>query len=174
VPGAEAQPGSLTLTAWIYDSALGAVAGEVRMWALRKKGLIVVDDAVTVTWVGGAHRPRIAHLRHQLRPPAGRGVVLPLIVRYLLRPSIDLRDLARLLQGSGIEQHFLDAVRIAVVPGTSALMVVSSTAKLDDVRPAIERGLARGDVSLLHVWLTPSALDVLHRAAQDLAAGVLH
>lgn len=159
------------MTAWIYDSPMGAAAGEVRMWDLREQGVILVQDAVTVTWVGGAHRPRIGHLRHQSELVLGRGAVLPTIVRFLLRPSLDPGDLATLLQGSGIDRHFLETVRSALVPGTSALMVLSSTATLDDVRPTIERGLARGDVSLIHVWLTPSALDILRRAAQSLETG---
>jgi uncharacterized membrane protein len=94
--------------------------------------------------------------------------VLGTIVRSLLRPSLELGHLAGLLQGSGIDMYFLEAVRSALVPGTSALMVLSSTANLDDVRPAIERGLARGDVSLVHVWLTASALEILRRAAEEL------
>ena len=166
--------GSFTLTAWIYDSPMGAAAGEVRMWDLREHGVILVEDAVTVTWISGAHRPRIGHLRHPLGTAPGRGAVLPNIVRFLLRPSLDpsqLSKLARKLNGSGIDHHFLHEVRSALVPGTSALMVLSDTADLDDVRPAIERGLARGDVSLLHVWLARPALEILRRASDELETG---
>jgi uncharacterized membrane protein len=143
------------------------------MWDLRRNGVIVVDDAVMVTWVDGAHRPRIGHLRHQLGPGASQGGVLGTIVRSLLRPSLEPSDLARLVQGSGIDRHFLDAIRSALLPNTSALMVLSSSANLDDVRPVVERGLARGDVSLVHVWLTASAPEILRLAAEDLGARTL-
>jgi uncharacterized membrane protein len=136
--------------------------------------VILVEDAVTVTWISGAHRPRIGHLRHPLGTAPGRGAVLPNIVRFLLRPSLDPSQLSKLagkLNGSGIGHHFLHEVRSALVPGTSALMVLSDTADLDDVRPAIERGLARGDVSLLHVWLERPALEILRRASDELETG---
>ena len=68
----DSEPDSLEddLTVWLYDSAMGAAAGEVRLKDLQQQGAVKVVDAVTVTWVPGAHQPRIGHLRHDHR---GRG-----------------------------------------------------------------------------------------------------
>ena len=58
----------------------------------------------------------------------------------------------------------------ALRPETSALLVLSSNPDLDQVRPVIERGLARGDVILKHARLPDDALEVLQQAVHDLQA----
>ena len=77
-------------------------------------------------------------------------------------------DLAERLAGIGIDLVFLDELRSQLRPETSALLVLSSDPDLDQVRPVIERGLARGDVILKHARLPDDALDVLQQAVHDL------
>jgi uncharacterized membrane protein len=72
------------------------------------------------------------------------------------------------LAGIGIDLVFLDELRSQLRPETSALLVLSSDPDLDQVRPVIERGLARGDVILKHARLPVDALDVLQQAVRDL------
>jgi uncharacterized membrane protein len=174
-PGTDAGPtwpleGTPTLTVWVYDSPMGAAAGEVRLKDLRQRGAITVHDAVTVIWVFGAHQPRIGHLRHATSAAAVRGSVLGALVGALvLTPAVDaaagsgIGGLAYRLRGTGIDQRFLAEVRSSLTPGSSALLVLSSDADLDAVRPVIERGLARGDVRLLHALLTGDAPEALRR-----------
>lgn len=161
-------PGSVwerrpTLTLWVYDSVLGAAAGQVRLDALSRRGSVDTPDAVTVTWVPGAHRPRVS----ELRQPQSGGSVLTRLVRVLTSEATDadrLRELAERLEGSGVDEPFLADMQAALQPGSSALLVFSSGADLDAVRAVIERGRARGDVRLFHAFLTPGAGTVIRSA----------
>lgn len=166
-----------SLTVWLYDTPMGAAAGEVRLKDLAERGALRVLDAVTVTWVPGAHEPRLGHLRHQTTRAATRGSVLGALVGGLvLAPALGavagagLAAWAQRLTGTGIDAAFLAGLRERVVPGTSALLVLSTDANLDVLRPVVERGLARGDVSLLHARLREDAPEALRRVVADLLA----
>jgi uncharacterized membrane protein len=161
-------PGAATLTVWLYDSAMGAAAGEVRLKDLQQQGALTVLDAVTVTWVAGAHEPRLGHLRHETTTAATKGSVLgALLGSLLLAPALGaaagagVGALAQRLRGTGIDREFLEKVKERVKPGTSALVVLSTDAHVDLVRPFIERGRARGDVKLMLVDLADGASDAL-------------
>jgi uncharacterized membrane protein len=164
-----------TLTVWLYDSPMGAAAGEVRLKDLQERRALRVVDAITVTWVRGAHQPRIGHLRHQTTRAAARGSVLGALVgAVVLAPAVGAAAGAGLtawvqrLRGTGIDETFLQEVRDRLVPGTSALLVLSADADLDVVRPFVERGLGRGDVSLVHARLRDDAPEALRRAVAEL------
>jgi uncharacterized membrane protein len=168
-------PRDATLTVWIYDSPMGAAAGEVRLKDLRERNAVQVLDAVTVTWIPGAHRPRIGHLRHETSATAVRGSVLGGLVGLIFLEPADgvaadavIAALAQRLHGIGIDQAFLENVKAHVRPETSALVVLSGHADLDQVRPVIERGLARGDVVLMHAQLPDGAPEVLREAVHEL------
>jgi uncharacterized membrane protein len=164
-----------TLTVWIYDSALGAAAGEVRLKNLRERDALHVHDAITVSWMPGAHQPRIGHLRHETSAAAARGSVLGGLVGLMfLAPAARVADragilaLAQRLRGTGIDQPFLEEVKAQLRPETSALLVLSSDVDLDEVRPVIERGLARGDVVLMQALLPDDAPELLRTAVREL------
>jgi uncharacterized membrane protein len=166
---------SPALTVWIYDSALGAAAGEVRLRNLRERNALEVLDAITVSWMPGSHQPRIGHLRHETSAAATRGSVLGGLVGLIfLAPALGVAAgtgtaaLAQRLRGTGIDQMFLDELKAQLRPETSALLVLSGDADLDQVRPVIERGLARGDVVLIHAHLPHDAPDILRDAVRDL------
>ena len=170
------RPSVPTLTVWIYDSALGAAAGEVRLKDLRQRNALRVHDAITVTWVPGAHQPRIGHLRRKTSAGAARDSLLGGMVDLVFRtpdPGSSARagivDLAERLAVIGIDLVFLEELRASSAP-RPALLVLSSDADLDQVRPVIERGLARGDVILKHARLPDDGLDVLQQAVHDLQA----
>jgi uncharacterized membrane protein len=170
-------PGAATLTVWLYDSAMGAAAAEVRLKDLQQQDAIAVHDALTVTWVRGAHEPRIGHLRHATTIATSKGSVLGALVGSLfLAPVLGaaagagIGALAQRLRGTGVDQDFLEQITQRLRPGTSALVVLSSDANLEIVRPFIERGRARGDVTLLLAELAddaPAALEDLLHADTD-------
>ena len=159
------------LTVWIYDSALGAAAAEVRLRHLRDRRALEVHDAITVSWMPGSHRPRIGHLRHETSIVTARRSVLRGLVDLIFVPpaagvaaGADLAALAHRLHGTGIDQAFLEGVKAHLHQESSALVVLSGDADLDVVRPVIERGLARGDVLLMHAQLPPNAPEMLRDA----------
>ena len=171
-------PTAATLTVWLYDSAMGAAAGEVRLKDLQQKDALTVHDAVTVTWIPGAHEPRLGHLRHETTAAASKASVLgALLGSLVLTPVVGaaagagIGALAHRLRGTGIDREFLEKLKARMQPGTSALVVLSSDADLDAVRPVIERGRARGDVTLLLVDLAEGAPEALEDLLRDAAAG---
>ena len=153
-----------TLTVWAYDSPRGASAGQVRLRRLHRQGAVTVEDALTASWVRGAHRPLIEHVR--LGPMTRRADVSPLgaLLALLLDPPTG-REAASLseqyLGRTGLSEPFLAEVRRSLVPDASAMLVLSSRADFDAVRQVIERGIARGDVRLLHAILTTDAVEIL-------------
>lgn len=167
MPQDSTRPTPPTLTAWVYDSSMGAAAGEVRLRELRLRDAVTLQDAVTVTWVHGAHRPRIGHLRHDTNPASPGGSVLGALAGRLLQPgpgTDPAGQLADHLTGSGVDRAFLEELRTRMTPGSSTLLVLALDADLEAVRLVMERGRARGDVLLLYRWLTPSGPRLLREA----------
>ena len=159
---------STSLTVWHYDSAMGAAAGEVRLKDLEQLGGLRVIDAVTVAWMTGSHAPRVGHLHHRTTTSAARGSVLGALVGALvLAPAAGaaagagIAAISQKVSGSGIDAPFLEDITARLTPGTSALLVLSKDADLDVVRPFIERGLARGDVTLMHASLGKDGMQAL-------------
>lgn len=164
-----------TLTVWIYDTAMGAAAGEVRLKNLKQRHALRVHDAITICWMPGVHQPRIGNLRHETSAAAARSSVLGGLAGLIfLAPEpggtagAAIAALAERLRGTGIDRIFLEEVRAQLHPESSALLVLSSDVDLDEVRPVVERGLARGDVVLMHAQLPDDAPDVLRAAVLDL------
>ena len=162
--GARRRASAPTLTVWFYDSAMGAAAGELRLKELQQRGAVTVLDAVTIAWMTGAHTPRVGHLVHRRSTAPVEGSILGAFVDALLLapavgsgPAAELEALAQGLLGTGIDRQFLADTRARLRPGTSALLVLSADSDLDSVRLAIERGRARGDVTLMYASLPPGA-----------------
>ncbi|WP_345526293.1 DUF1269 domain-containing protein [Nocardioides endophyticus] len=163
------------LSVWVYDSAMGAAAGEIRLKSLRQRGALQVHDAITVSWMPGVHQPRIGHFRRETSAAAARSSVLGGLVSLIfLDPAAEtdvgagIAALAQRLRGTGIDLDFLVEIKARIHSETSALLVLSSDADLDEVRPVIERGLVRGDVTLMHVLLPGDAPELLRATVRDL------
>ena len=157
-----------TLTVWHYDTAMGAAAGEVRLRNLEERGALTVIDAVTVVWMPHAPRPRVGQLRSRTGTGARRGAVLGALAGALvLAPGAGaaagagVGALAGRLRHTGIDNAFLEEIKTRLEPGTSALLVLSENADLDAIRPFLERGRSRGDVTLMHALLSEDAPDTL-------------
>lgn len=168
-----------TLTIWLYDTAMGAAAGEIRLKDLQQRGAVRVVDALTVTWVPGADRPHIGHLMRRGPAAAATGTALGALVGSLFMAPVvgavagaGVDSLAYELRDTGIDRAFLDEAVSRVTPGTSALLVLSQEADLDVVRDFVERGIARGDVTLMHVRLRDGASDALRRLLDPDATAV--
>jgi len=159
-----------TLTAWCYQTPLGAKVGEVRLRRLQEMGALEVHCAVIVTWVRGAHRPRTSHVRHWARTDRDDPGLLGALARAILHaataeaPSVSARALARRLQGTGIDSRFLVDVGQHFAPGRSVLLVLSGRADLDVVRPVVQLGLAAGGVALVRAEVPGAALGRLAAA----------
>jgi uncharacterized membrane protein len=155
-----------TLTVWHYDTAMGAAAGEVRLKDLQQQGAVRVIDAITVTWVPGAEEPHLGHLLRHGPASVAKGSMLGALLGALFPAPVaadagDVAALADRLRDTGLDQEFLEEGKSRSVPGSSALLVLSGEADLEAVRTFVERGLARGDVRLMHLPLREGATDTL-------------
>ena len=149
-----------SLTVWHYDTAMGAAAGEIRLKDLQQQGGVRIVDAITVTWVPGADKPHVGHVLRQGPTAVAKGSALGALVGTLFLAPVagaaagaGVAAVAHRLRDTGIDQAFLEDITARLKPGTSALLVLSADADLDVLRPFIERGLARGDVRLMHAEL---------------------
>jgi uncharacterized membrane protein len=158
-----------TLTVWHYDSPMGAAAGEIRLTNLQKEGAVTVIDAITLTWMRGAHRPRVGRLRRHAGIAGATGLVLGGLADLLVGAPDATEGAVEQLAGIGIDAHFLVDVRERLLPGSSALLVLSRDADLDVVRVIIERGQARGDVTLAHAVLRDDATETLRALSTEVS-----
>lgn len=156
-----------TLTAWCYQTPLGAKVGEVRLHGLEDARLLEVRSALVITWVHGAHRPRATSVRRRVGVQADDPAVLESLARALLviasseDPEAAAATTADRLRSTSIDRDFLLGASRHLAPGCSMLMVLSGEADLDVVRPLVQREIAAGVVELLRVDLPPTALESL-------------
>jgi uncharacterized membrane protein len=163
------------LTVWHYTSAMGAAAGEVRLRDLEERGALRVVDAVTLLWMPGTPGPRVGRVRGRTATGSRRGAVLGALAGALVLAPVagaaagaGVGALAARLRRTGIDGAFLEEVTARLVPGTSALLVLSEDLDLDAVRPFLERGRSRGDVTLMHATVRDDAPQALRDALDSM------
>jgi uncharacterized membrane protein len=134
-----------TLTVWKFDTAEGADQAEATLESLSKQELITIHDAATVSWAEGRKKPKT----HQLASLTGAGALggafwgllfgLLFFVPFL---GAAIGAAAGALGGAmadvGIDDDFINSVKQKVVPGTSALFVMSSGAVIDKIHDAFK------------------------------------
>jgi uncharacterized membrane protein len=162
--GGAAELSATTLTVFHYSSAMGASAGELRLRDLEERGALTVIDAITLVWMPATPKPRVGRLHARAGVGARRGAVLGALAGALVLAPVagaaagaGVGALAGRLRHTGIDEEFLEEMGRRLVPGTSALLVLSANADLDAIRPFLERGRSRGDVTLMHAVLRDDA-----------------
>lgn len=162
---------TVTLTVWSYDTPLGARAGAVRMRKLEDLQALEVLDAVAVTWVPGAHQPRVLRVRPRMKSrPDDVSPLAPLTQALIVSAIGDTRvtsstSVAEQLFDTGVDAALLQRMADRLAPGLSTLIVLSGKAQLDKVRPVVQHGLMRGGVTLLHAHLEPEIVSALYALA---------
>jgi len=163
------------LTVFHYDSAMGASAGELRLRDLEERGALTVIDAITLVWMPATPKPRVGRLHARAGVGARRGAVLGALAGALVLAPVagaaagaGVGALAGRLRHTGIDEAFLEEMGRRLVPGTSALLVLSANADLDAIRPFLERGRSRGDVTLMHAVLRDDAPQALREMLETL------
>lgn len=151
-------------TVWKFDDPAGAAQAEQLLKAAAKQDLITVVDHAVVTWPEGAEQPETRHSKKAGRKGAGWGAVWGLLGGTLfLLPVLGaafgagIGALAKTLEGTGIAKDDLERIRQEVVPGTSALFVVSENADLD----RLGESLRLRDSTLISTNLTDAEKRIL-------------
>src|SRR5829696_6027384 len=153
-----------TLTAWCYQTPLGARRGEARLHRLEDAEALQVHCAIVVTWAPGAHRPRAAHVRHRGGDDLDDASMLSVVARTVLAvatapsPSSAADTALGHLPETGIDSSFLTSAARRFAPGSSVLLVLSGRADLDVVRSMVQQGVAAGEVELVRTEVPPDAV----------------
>jgi uncharacterized membrane protein len=150
----------VSLTVWRYPTPLGVDAGELRMKSLQEKKALTVHDAVAVIWMPGAEAPRIRRLRHDTAKAVAGGSILGGLVGLVVLGPVGgaaagaaVSAVTHRLRSVGINDEVVDRIRNELTPGTSALLVLSSHADVEKLRPL----LARREATLIHAELSEDA-----------------
>jgi uncharacterized membrane protein len=128
---------------WRFDTPDGAENAVATLQDLDQQRLITVHDAATVSWPPGATKPRTRQLADLTGSGALGGAFWGMLFGLLfLIPLLGAAigaaagALAGRLTDVGISDDFIRRARDQIVPGTSALFVLSSDAVLDRVQQA--------------------------------------
>ncbi|GLZ35055.1 membrane protein [Lentzea sp. NBRC 105346] len=134
-----------TLTVWKFDSATAAGETIDALEILAKQELITLHDAATVSWPPNAKKPKTRQLRNLAGTAALGGMFWGMLFGLIfLVPFLGAAigaatgAIAGSMTDVGIDDDFIKAVRKEVVPGTSALFLLSSDAVLDKVKTALD------------------------------------
>jgi uncharacterized membrane protein len=148
------------LTVWRYPTPVGVDAGEVRLKRLEEQGVLSVEDAAAVVWMPDADRPKVRRLRHgTARAAAGGGFWGGLVGLVVLGPvggavaGAAAGGVAHRLRSAGIDDEVIQRIRAELVPGTSALLVLSSDVDVERLRAAFKYR----EATLIHASLSDDA-----------------
>ena len=127
-----------TLSVWKFDTPEGAQQAEDALLRASKEQLVVVHDAATVSWAVGKNRPKTKQLTSTTGAGALGGAFWGLLFGLIFFVPIlgaaigaGFGALGGSLTDVGIDDDFIESVRDTVLPGTSALFVLTSDAVLD-------------------------------------------
>src|SRR6478735_785158 len=153
-----------SLTVWSYPTPLGVDAGELHLKRLVEQDALVVHDAIAVIWMPGAEEATVRHLRHDTTRAATKGAALGALIGTVLLVPVAGAAVGGTaagawtrLRGHAIDDAFVDQLRESVVPGTSALFVLSSGADAEAVAAVV----AASEATLLHADLGDEVPDEL-------------
>jgi uncharacterized membrane protein len=146
-----------TMTVWKFGSPGGAESALDKLKDLQTQGLITVHDAAIVSWIEGKKRPKTRQLHNLAGAGALSGTFWGMLFGLIffmpfLGAAIGAATgaLAGSMSDVGIDDDFIAQVRQEVVPGTSALFLLTSNAVIDKVRDAF----AGTDMRLIHTNLS--------------------
>lgn len=135
-----------TLSAWLFDTPDGAAQAENLLLDLQKQQILVVQDAATVSWPEGAKKPKTKELTSAGWVGAGMGGLWGLLFGLiffvpLLGVAIGagIGALMGHFSDYGISKDFVDSVKSKVVPGTSALFLMTSNANAAKVSEEVKK-----------------------------------
>ncbi len=130
-----------TLTVFKFPTPEGAEQTLSKLEDLQKRQLITILDAAIVTWPADKKKPRTRQLYNLAGAGALTGAFWGMLFGLIfLMPFMGalIGAAAGAISGSfadvGIDDNFIKEVREKVVPGTSALFLMSANAVVDRIR----------------------------------------
>ncbi len=161
-----------TLSAWLFDTPDGAAKAENLLLELQKQQVLVVQDAATVSWPEGAKKPKTRELTSAGWAGAGMGGLWGLLFGLIFFvPLLGVAIGAGIgaLMGHfadyGINKDFIDSVKDKVVPGTSALFLMSSNSNTEKVAEEVKKAGLQAE--LIQSNLSDDQAEQLRKAFSD-------
>ena len=146
-----------TFTVWKFEDPEGAGRVESALTAAASDGLVKIVDHAVMTWAEGDDKPTIHHSHDDPKRGAAWGALWGILGGALFMVPVAgvvlgawIGALAKATAGTGITKEDLERIRTEIVPGSSALFMVTEDADLDRLG---ERVHAR-DATLISTNLT--------------------
>jgi uncharacterized membrane protein len=125
-------------TVWKFDDPEGASRAESSLKSAEAEGLVKIVDHAVLTWPEGAEKPDLQHKADSTKRGAGWGALWGILGGALFMIPVmgalvgaGIGALVKATDGTGIAKEDLERIRTEVVPGTSALFVVTEDADMD-------------------------------------------
>jgi uncharacterized membrane protein len=132
-----------TLTIWRFASPDGADRAAEILARLARDSLITVHDAATVSWPVERNKPKTRQLHNLAGSGALSGAFWGMLFGLIFfvpmlgaAVGAGIGTMSGSLTDVGISDELINRVRDEVVPGMSALFILSSDAVLDRIRTA--------------------------------------
>jgi uncharacterized membrane protein len=161
-----------TLSAWLFDTPEGAAQAETLLLDLQKQQILVVQDAATVSWPEGAKKPQTKELTSAGWIGASMGGMWGLLFGLLffipllgVAIGAGIGALMGHFADTGISKDFIDSVKAKVVPGTSALFLMSSNANTEKVSEEVKKSGLKAE--LIQSNLSDAQADELRKTFSD-------
>jgi uncharacterized membrane protein len=130
-----------TLTVWRFDSVDGAERAEVILLRMAREGDIDILDAATLSWAPNQKKPRTRRLTDLTGDKAGWGAFWGFLFGLvffvpLLGAAVGagVGALVGQMADTGIDRDFIREVQDKVIPGTSALFLLSDNAVMNRLK----------------------------------------
>jgi uncharacterized membrane protein len=153
-----------TFTVWKFNDPGGAARAASSLKAAQTDGLVTIVDHAVLSWQEGAEKPELEHKQDSTKRGAGWGALWGILGGALFMVPVagaiigaGIGALAKATDGTGITKEDLERIRTEVVPGTSALFMVTEKADIDRLG---ERFRAR-DATLISTNLTAAERKIL-------------
>ena len=135
-----------TFTVWKFEEPDGAAHAESLLKTAADDGLVTIVDHAVMSWPHGAPAPETHHKHDDSKRGAGWGALWGILGGALFAVPVagavvgaGLGALAKATSGTGITKDDLERIRTQVVPGTSALFIVTEDANLDRLGERVDR-----------------------------------
>lgn len=153
-----------TFTVWKFEDPEGAARAATSLKAAEADGVVRIVDHAVLSWRQGAEKPALEHKHDSTKRGAGWGALWGILGGALFMIPIagaligaGIGALAKATEGTGITKGDLERIRTEVVPGTSALFMVTDEADVDRLG---ERFHGQG-ATLISTNLTPAEQAIL-------------